>query len=54
MNKRAGKPGSTKPTREEVAQFDPLSIHDLQRFLAAGRIAMKRKLKDGRSKPKPA
>lgn len=50
MNKR--KPGSTKPSREEVAQFDGLSIHQLGRLLAAGRLAMKRKLAGRRHIPR--
>lgn len=47
-------PGSTKPTKEEVAQFDGLSVHQIGRLLAAGRLALKRKMKSVRSKPKPA
>lgn len=43
MNKRAGKAGATRPTPQEVAQFDALSLHELGRLLAAGRIAYQRK-----------
>ena len=52
MNKRAGKEGATKPSREEIAQFDSLTIHHLGRLLAAGRIAMKRKLSGHDRKPR--
>lgn len=52
MNKRSGKEGATKPSREEVAQFDSLTIHQLGRLLAAGRIAMKRKLAGHSQKPR--
>lgn len=53
MNKRAGKPGATKPSQEEIAQFDSLTIHQLGRLLAAARIAMKRKLSGLGQKPRP-
>ena len=43
MNKRAGRPGTTRPTPREVAQFDALTLHELGRLLAAGRIAYQRK-----------
>jgi hypothetical protein len=44
--------GHTKPRPEEIAQFEPLSIHQLGRLLAAGKIAMKRKLAGQKSKPR--
>lgn len=44
--------GHTKPRPEEVAQFDQLTIHQLGRLLAAGKIAMKRKLAGQKPKPR--
>lgn len=44
--------GHTKPRPEEIDQFQELSIHQLGRLLAAGKIAMKRKLAGQKSKPR--
>lgn len=33
----------TRPRPEDIAQFDALTLHELGRLLAAGRIAYKRK-----------
>lgn len=40
--------GHTKPRPEEVAQFDSLSLLQLGRLLAAGRIAFARKQKQAK------
>lgn len=44
--------GHTKPRPEEIAQFADLSIHQLGRLLAAGKIAMRKKVAAHKAKPR--